>query len=1002
MRVLLFSQYYPPEVGATQNRMHAFATHLASVGHDVSVVAHVPNHPKGEIFPDYRGTLLDRRDEDGVDVIRVWVHTSTEKSSLRRLTFYFSYAFNALLATGICLHRRPDVVFATSPPLPVLLPAAAVAAAARRPFVADIRDLWPAVAVSMGELSDGRVLRLAERLERWLYRRATRITAVTRSFVDHVERNGGHDKVVHLPNGTDDEVFTDAAADPYLRHELGLEKTFTVGYFGNHGIAQGLEALVDAAAMLDDRDDVTFLLVGEGPVKADLVQRATEAGADNIRFLPQVPTDEAPRWISACDVLVVPLADRELLRRFVPSKLFDFLACGKPVVLMADGEARVILEESQGGWYVESENAGQLAALVRKLADDPFQLAGVGSTGQAYVRRHYTRRRQAEQLAELLEGVAAPDPTVGDQAPEKTTRAGEDNSPAKVRRPVADMLEHSLLLARTVRHLRAAQVAHRLRLRTQKRGFARWGPALDARWRREAPTTRGWPEDFAPLDAREARGYPDAETNAAGSFWLRNETRWLGDPPDWAQTEAPHLWRYDLHAFEWAWSFAAHPDRAWAGSAFLELWRSWRETTPMGRADAWAPYPASLRAWALCGLYAPLVADTAEEEDFVADLTVHARYLRANLEFDVGGNHLIKNLKALAGLGVFLGDDQLTRFALRHLYRQVGLQVLDDGGHFERSPSYHCQVLGDLIDVDALLGAAGCPAGGWLADAVAAMRAWLGAMRLPDGGIPLFNDAAPVTQERLTLLQPTSPPPDRLVVLQPSGYLICRPDGRLHLVADVGPPCPAELPAHAHADCLSFELAVDGQRVVTDTGTSTYEAGPERAYERSTAAHNTVVVDGENQTEVWGRFRAARRAQATLHEATEDSDGVRVRASHDGYRRLPGRPRHQRTWHCAPGKLTIVDEVDADASVEASARLHLAPGLTASTEDGAMQAGPLRMTAEAQLEAHSEGTEWAADGFGIRLPKQVLEVRGRGRRIKLVTHLTTDTATPAQTAPEEG
>jgi glycosyltransferase involved in cell wall biosynthesis len=406
MRVLMFSQYYPPEVGATQNRMHAFARYFADAGHDVTVIAHVPNHPKGVIFDEFTGKLFDRRREDGIDVCRVWVHASQTKSSLRRLTFYFSYALGALLAALFVVRSRPDVVLATSPPLPVLLPAAAVSALYRRPYVADIRDLWPSVAVALGELREGgRAARVAASLERLLYRRAAAITVTTRSFLDHVERHGGHGKATYVPNGTDTDVFTDQAVDPRLREDLHLSESFVVGYFGNHGIAQGLDAVVDAAVMLSDRTDVVFLCVGEGPVKADLAQRAADAGVDNVWFMPQVPTEDAPRWITACDVLLVPLAKRALLRQFVPSKLFDFLACGKPVVLMADGEARDILGDSQGGWHVQPEHAEQLAELVRKLADDPEQLAEVGRAGQAYVRRHYSRRQQASELTELLKRV---------------------------------------------------------------------------------------------------------------------------------------------------------------------------------------------------------------------------------------------------------------------------------------------------------------------------------------------------------------------------------------------------------------------------------------------------------------------------------------------------------------------------------------------------------------------------------------------------------------------
>jgi uncharacterized heparinase superfamily protein len=485
--------------------------------------------------------------------------------------------------------------------------------------------------------------------------------------------------------------------------------------------------------------------------------------------------------------------------------------------------------------------------------------------------------------------------------------------------------ERWLLYARTVRHLRAAQVAHRARLRVQRAAFNRWGPLLADRLQLPVPASPGWLEGFSALDARAVNGAPAAEANAGGEFRFLQEDRSLGSPADWEQAGATQLWRYHLHSFEWAWSFGAHPDREWASESFLGLWRSWRRGTSFGRSDAWSPYAVSLRSWVLCGLYAPLVAGRPDATAYVEELALHAGYLRANLEYDLGGNHLIKNLKALAGLGVFLHHDRLISVASRGIEHELIVQVLADGGHYERSPSYHCQVLGDLVDVGNVLVAAGRAVPQGLGDAVDAMRRWLGAMLLPDGDVPLFNDCALVGKPRLTLLEPAPRPEGRLTVLNPSGYVIMRPNDRIHLVADVGLPCPGDLPAHAHADCLSFELAVDGERVIVDSGTSTYAAGPQRQYERSTAAHNTVELDGVDQTEVWGAFRAARRARPQLERSTDDGQSIEVIASHDGYRRLPGAPSHRRAWRVTSGRVEIVDEVQGTGVHTITSRLHLSP-----------------------------------------------------------------------------
>jgi uncharacterized heparinase superfamily protein len=530
-----------------------------------------------------------------------------------------------------------------------------------------------------------------------------------------------------------------------------------------------------------------------------------------------------------------------------------------------------------------------------------------------------------------------------------------------------ERVDHRLrLYVSTVRQLRAAQIAHRARLRTQRLLLAHLPRPLTRPLSVRVPPYPGWPRNFVPVDARTTDGFPSAEANAQGRFEFVGEERELGQPVDWQQMDAPQLWRYHLHYYEWGWSFARHPEPAWASETFRQLWRSWRSSAVWGRCDAWTPYVASVRAWSLCGLYEPLVAGTVDNADFLQDLGAHAGFISNHLEFDVGGNHLVKNLKALIGLGMFLNASKLIERGLDRLRRQLEIQVLADGGHFERSPSYHCQVLGDLIDVANLLRTAREPLPAWLGAAINAMRGWLGAMLLPDGDVPLFNDCTLVGETRIDLLEPAPPPAARLIVLQPSGYVVVRPDARLHLVADVGLPCPRELPAHAHADCLSFELAVDGRRTVVDTGTSTYAAGPRRQYERSTTAHNTVQIDGADQTEVWATFRAARRAIPRLERADDDGETIEITASHDGYERLSGRPRHRRTWRVGRAMIEVIDEIDGEGGHVLASRFHLAPQLPVTIDGEAVSAGAVQINIEgatAQLQACE-----VADRFGEPLP----------------------------------
>ena len=406
MRVLIFSQYYPPEVGATQTRVNTFARELVKRGHHVTVVSEIPNHPAGVYFEGWRKRWYTRTVEDGIDVIRVFVVASPKKTFPRRLAFYLSYMLNAIVI-GLLLARRPDVVLASSPPLFVGVAGMFVAAAKGVPFVLDVRDLWPAAAVSLGELREGRAHAIAERVERMLYDRALAITCVTQAFMKYIQNLGVEaSKLHHLPNGTLPEVFVPLPADPGLADDLNLDRTFVAGFLGNHGVAQGLDVLLDAAAQTGD--EVMFLFVGEGPVKAALQNRANREGITNVRFAAQVPPSEVIAYIALCDVLLVPLQPDDVFTMFVPSKMFDFWACGKPVLLMAGGEAADIVRRSGAGVVIEPGDANQLSRTLAAMRKEPEGTRAMGVAGRAFVLANYDRNAQAGALERLLVQAARP------------------------------------------------------------------------------------------------------------------------------------------------------------------------------------------------------------------------------------------------------------------------------------------------------------------------------------------------------------------------------------------------------------------------------------------------------------------------------------------------------------------------------------------------------------------------------------------------------------------
>ena len=555
----------------------------------------------------------------------------------------------------------------------------------------------------------------------------------------------------------------------------------------------------------------------------------------------------------------------------------------------------------------------------------------------------------------------------------------------------------------TVRRLRASQVIHRIRLRAQRRILGLSPISTAPLLRRRASARPGWPNEFLPIDLRNAKGLPNPHDNARGLFEFLNERHSLGDPPDWNQPAASLLWRYNLNYFEWAWGLAAAGNRKQAADDFESLWRSWVRNTRFGRGVAWAPYVASLRTWVLCGIYWALVARRPHDHELTRSIAEHAGYVRANIERDVGGNHLIKNLKALIGAAVFLDDQDLLRFGVQNLTAEIPIQILDDGGHYERSPHYHCQVLGDLLDIAGLLEATGRRPHDVLTDGIEGMRYWLGQVLMPDGDVPLFNDSVPLGPNRIAELRPEVPA-SNLVVLPASGYVAVRA-GENFILIDVGQPCPRDLPAHAHSDCLSFELSVGGRRMLVNSGVSTYEAGTRRSYERSTRAHNTLEIDGRDQTETWAAFRAGRRANALLECCRQGPEGVEVVGSHDGYQRLSGRPLHTRTWTVSDTGVHILDEIAGSGVHDVAAWLHIGDGSQVEAlPNGSFRTGGLEITVDGanvrcELIPPRRGPEgWIATGFGVLRPAHALVARSSGRPpLRISTTIKTLGAMPTNT-----
>jgi colanic acid biosynthesis glycosyl transferase WcaI len=408
MRILYLSQYFPPEVGATQIRAYEMARGLVRAGHHVTMIAEFPNHPSGVIPPAYKGKLYQRADLDGIEVLRVWVKASPVKTFRTRMAFYVSFMLNAALAGLFLARGRYDVVYASSPPLFVGATGLVLSFLRRAPLVFEVRDLWPESAVVLGELKNARAVRLATWLEETCYRRARRVTVTSQEILERlVQRGLPTHKLALVRNGANVDLFRrDAEARQRVRADLGLQDRFVVLYAGLFGLAYELDLVLEVARDLEqDAPDIHLLLVGEGPTREQVQAYAATLGLGHVTFLPAQPRERVPDYFNAADVSLVPIKEPNIFG-MLPVKIYDSMACQVPIIVGATGEARHVVQESASGLAVDPGDGAQLRQAILSLRADPALRRRYGENGRQAVVARYSRQAQARQLEKLLRTIS--------------------------------------------------------------------------------------------------------------------------------------------------------------------------------------------------------------------------------------------------------------------------------------------------------------------------------------------------------------------------------------------------------------------------------------------------------------------------------------------------------------------------------------------------------------------------------------------------------------------
>jgi glycosyltransferase involved in cell wall biosynthesis len=358
--------------------------------------------------PEYRGKRFVQENYRGVNVCRTWIYAAPNKGFAKRSLAYGSFAASAVL-DGQWRVPPCDVVIATSPQLLCGAAGAAIAASKRIPFVLEIRDLWPESIVAVGALPARHpVIRALEVLEKGLYRAADHVVVVTDAFRDNlVSRGVPANKVSVIKNGVDLQRFRPSPRDTALRTRLGYGDRFVCAYAGTHGMAHGLDAVLDAAKALLADDRIRFLFVGEGAERARLQRRIVDEHLTNVQMLGSLPRDAMNEVYATADLCLVPLRKTELFTTVIPSKIFEIFAMARPILLSVDGEARSILEQAEGGRFVPPEDVQQMVRAIRAYAAAPLEAEVAGRRAEVYVRKHFDRARLATDYLQILEAVIA-------------------------------------------------------------------------------------------------------------------------------------------------------------------------------------------------------------------------------------------------------------------------------------------------------------------------------------------------------------------------------------------------------------------------------------------------------------------------------------------------------------------------------------------------------------------------------------------------------------------
>lgn len=399
MKILFITDNFPPEVNAPATRTYEHCKHWVSMGAEVTVITCAPNFPQGKVYDGYKNKFYQAEYIDGIKVVRVISYITSNEGFLKRVMDYVSFSISAFFAS---LFKSYDICIATSPQFFTTLSAFWLKIFRRKPWIFELRDLWPESIIAVGAMKKGTAIKLFEKLELFLYKNANAVVSVTESFKENLIGRGiDSDKIHVVTNGANIEKFKPVEKNQILVKELGLEDKFVVGYIGTHGMAHGLDFILDSIKDLENKD-IHFLFIGDGAAKTGLEIQAKELNLVNVTFLPPVSKDKVLDYLSVTDVSLAPLKKSDTFKTVIPSKIFEASAMGKPVLLGVEGESKKILETFGAGLAFLPEDKKDFLEKLEKISKDKSSYEDMRQ-GCFKLAKEYDRKNLAEKMYRILE-----------------------------------------------------------------------------------------------------------------------------------------------------------------------------------------------------------------------------------------------------------------------------------------------------------------------------------------------------------------------------------------------------------------------------------------------------------------------------------------------------------------------------------------------------------------------------------------------------------------------